>query len=181
MTSPTRGQSPDELFDVVDATDQVIGQALRAEVHAKGLLHRAVHLFVFHPERGEVLLQKRSRWKDAEPEKWSSSCAGHLDAGEDYDAAVIREAEEELGLRLEETPISVAQLTAVPELGNEFVRVYRTRAAGPFRWPPEEVEAVEWWDLEKLRQTLIDDPERFARSFRYLLQALPVLLEDDAR
>ena len=34
--------NPDELFDVVDADDQVIGQATRGEVHARGLMHRVL-------------------------------------------------------------------------------------------------------------------------------------------
>ncbi|MEZ0276385.1 MAG: 16S rRNA (adenine(1518)-N(6)/adenine(1519)-N(6))-dimethyltransferase RsmA, partial [Roseimicrobium sp.] len=37
-----RGQKASEIFDVVDASNQVTGQATRGEVHAKGLWHRAV-------------------------------------------------------------------------------------------------------------------------------------------
>ena len=47
---------------------------------------------------GELFLQKRSPWKDKHPNKWDSSAAGHLDAGEDYETAARRELSEELGL-----------------------------------------------------------------------------------
>jgi isopentenyl-diphosphate delta-isomerase type 1 len=170
----TRGQSPDELFDVVDAEDRVIARRRRVEVHAEGLFHRAVHLFVFHPD-GRMLLQKRSRWNDAEPGKWTSSCAGHLDAGEDYNAAVMREAGEELGLELPNLPEKIAYLRAVPELGQEFVTVYRLVATGPFVFPEDEVEALEWWEREDLRQAVEATPDHFAGSFRYLMREVPTL------
>ena len=40
--------NPGELFDMVDPDDRVIGQVTRGEVHARGLLHRAAHVFVFN-------------------------------------------------------------------------------------------------------------------------------------
>jgi len=52
----------EEIFDVVDANDQVIGQQPRSEVHRLGLRHRAIHLLVFNA-KGELFLQKRSMKK----------------------------------------------------------------------------------------------------------------------
>ncbi|MEJ0091140.1 MAG: hypothetical protein WDM80_15525 [Limisphaerales bacterium] len=52
----------EEIFDIVNERDEVIGQAPRKEVHARGLWHRAVHVLVFNA-RGEVFLQKRSMLK----------------------------------------------------------------------------------------------------------------------
>lgn len=49
----------DELFEIVDDTNQVIGTERRGIVHRTGLLHRAVYCFVFNSQ-GEVLLQQRS-------------------------------------------------------------------------------------------------------------------------
>ena len=86
-----------ELFDVVDEHDQVLRQEPRAEVHRQRMLHRAVHVLVFN-SRGEVYLQRRSATKDTYPNRWTTSCSGHVDAGEDYDKAVVRELVEELGI-----------------------------------------------------------------------------------
>src|SRR6187401_1192215 len=91
-----------EYFDVVNERDEPVSRALRQEVHARGLLHRAVHVLVFD-QHGRVFLQKRSMLKDTSPGLWDSSCSGHLDAGEDYDAAAIRELGEEIGVRLKPT------------------------------------------------------------------------------
>lgn len=86
-----------ELFDVVDEHDRVLRRETRAEVHRQRLLHRAVHILVFNA-RGEVYLQRRSAQKDTYPHRWTTSCSGHVDAGEDYDTAAVRELAEELGL-----------------------------------------------------------------------------------
>lgn len=80
----------EEIFDVCDEHDRVIGQAPRSVVHAQGLLHRAVHVFVFN-SAGELLLQMRSRHKDEAPLQFTSSASGHLGAGETYEAAAPRE------------------------------------------------------------------------------------------
>ena len=45
----------EEIFDIVNERDEVIGQAPRKEVHARGLWHRAIHVLVFN-SRGDFLL-----------------------------------------------------------------------------------------------------------------------------
>ena len=92
----------EEWFDVVDRNDTVIGRASREEVHQNGLLHRSAHLLVFDGS-GRVLLQKRSEGKDRFPGRWDSSVSGHVDSGEGYDQCIVREAMEEIGIRLEAT------------------------------------------------------------------------------
>ncbi len=87
-----------ELFDVVDDQDHVLRQEPRADVHRQRLLHRAVHVLVFN-SKGEVYLQRRSAKKDTYPHRWTTACSGHVDAGEDYDTAAVRELQEELGLK----------------------------------------------------------------------------------
>ena len=49
----------EEIFDVVNECDEVIGQQTRSEVHRMGLRHRAIHLLVYN-SIGELFLQKRS-------------------------------------------------------------------------------------------------------------------------
>src|SRR5580692_2637126 len=101
----------DELFDIVNARDEIIGRAPRHEVHARGLWHRAVHVLVFNA-RGEVFLQKRSVLKDTAKGKWDSSSSGHVDTGETYDACAVRELREEIGLTVTQTPRRVFKVDA---------------------------------------------------------------------
>lgn len=157
----------DELFDVVDQQDRVVRQAPRREVHAHGWLHRAVHVLVFN-RAGEVFLQKRSMWKDLSPGLWDSSCSGHLDAGEGYDAAAWRELQEEIGLRLPQPPVRWLRVEACEDTGQEFVWVYRVESEGPFTLCPEEIERGEWVAPAELDRRLAARPAEYCPAFRLI-------------
>ena len=55
----TQPPLPEEIFDIVNDNDEVIGQLPRRIVHRDGHKHRAVHVLVFD-SRGRIFLQKRS-------------------------------------------------------------------------------------------------------------------------
>ena len=157
-------QKAGEIFDVVNERDEVIGQKTRGEVHAEKLLHRAVHVFVFNT-RGDLLLQQRSLFKDAHPGVWDSSVSGHLDAGEDYPSAAVRELDEEMGIRVDTPPEEIARIAACEETGWEHVRLYRTLYNGRVSFPAAEVQAAAWFPLAEIEAWLATRPEDFASGF----------------
>jgi len=160
-------QNSEELFDVVDEGDRVVRQATRREVHARGWRHRAVHVLVFN-RAGEVFLQKRSLRKDLAPGLWDSSCSGHLDAGEGYDAAAWRELREELGLQLPHPPARWFRVEAGAATANEFVWVYRTAAEGPFTLDPEEIERGEWRMPAEVSRRMETKPADYSPAFKFI-------------
>lgn len=169
----------EEIFDVVNEKDEVIGQETRREVHRRGLRHRAVHVLVFN-RRGELFLQKRSHKKDNHPGVWDSSSSGHLDAGEDYDTAAVREVWEEIGWRLAQPPQRLFKVDACAETGQEFVWVYRSEAEGPFTLHPDEIADGGWFSPARLAAWLREKPGDFAPSFpliyrRYIERGEPFL------
>lgn len=157
----------EEIFDIVNARDEVIGRAPRPEVHARGLWHRAVHILVFDPA-GRVFLQKRSMRKDMSPGLWDSSCSGHVDSGEGYDAAAVRELGEEIGLKVPGPPPRWFRLEACAETGWEFVWVYRLSHGGPFHLAPDEIERGEWLEPSEVTRRVAGRPGEFAPAFRHL-------------
>jgi isopentenyl-diphosphate delta-isomerase type 1 len=157
----------EEIFDVVNDDDEVIGQERRSEVHRRGLQHRAVHVLIFNA-RGEVFLQKRSQKKDTFPGAWDSSSSGHLDQGESYDACAVREVYEELGLELAAAPERLFKLAACPQTDQEHVWVYRHQAEGPFRLNAEEIETGDWFSPEMVTRWLEQRPEEFASALRFI-------------
>lgn len=161
----------EEIFDVVNECDEVVGQAPRSEVHAKKLLHRAVHVLVFNA-RGQLFLQKRSMLKDTAKGKWDSSSSGHVDSGEDYDTCAVREVWEEIGLKLDRTPERVLRIEACAETGHEFVWVYRCASEGPFTLHPEEIERGDWFAPEEISRWVTEQPRDFARAFVLIWQKL---------
>ena len=154
----------EEVFDVVNERDEVVGQQIRSEVHRLGLMHRAVHVLVFNAA-GQVFLQKRSMNKDRQPGVWDSSSSGHVDAGEHYDACAVRELREEIGLRLREPPERLFKLAASQETDQEHVWVYRCAAEGPFQLDPEEIERGDWFSCEEVTRWTAARPQDFATAF----------------
>ncbi len=161
----------EEIFDIVNEQDEVIGQRPRREVHRLNLLHRAVHVLVFN-QRGYLFLQKRSMRKDCFPGTWDSSSSGHLDQGEAYDACAVRELREEIGLVVERAPERVLRLAACPQTGHEFVWVYRMESEGPFVLQPEEVDQGEWFHPDVIEGWIARRPEDFASAFILIWQTL---------
>jgi isopentenyl-diphosphate delta-isomerase type 1 len=161
------GQNLQELFDVVDEQDRVIGRAPRREVHARGLRHRAVHMLVVN-RAGEVFLHQRSMAKDLFPGAWDSSAAGHVGAGEDYDGTALRELEEELGCRPARAPQRLFKIAARGETGQEFTWVYRVEAEGPFTLQPEEIERGSWFTVAEIDRWLAERPQELAPAFAHL-------------
>jgi isopentenyl-diphosphate delta-isomerase type 1 len=151
----------EEIFDVVNDRDEVIGQAPRSEVHRRKLNHRAVHVLVFN-SRGELFLQKRSMLKDCFPGAWDSSASGHLDRGEHYDVCAVREVREELGVQLPTTPDRLFRIEACEETGREFVWVYQCRHEGPFNLHPQEIERGGWFAPTEITQWMASKPDEFA-------------------
>jgi len=154
----------DEVFDIVNERDEVVGQASRAEVHRRGLMHRAVHVLVFNAA-GQVFLQKRSLTKDRQPGLWDSSASGHVDAGEGYDACAVRELREEIGLELRVAPRRLFKLAAGAGTDQEHVWVYRCEAEGPFRLHPEEIERGGWFAPALVTRWSEERPGEFAGAF----------------
>ncbi len=166
----------DEIFDVVDADDRVIGQLPRGEVHRLGLRHRATHVLVFNA-RGELFLQQRSLAKDMWPGVWDSSCSGHVDSGEDYDACARRELGEEIGLVDRARPERWFRLEATPETGMEFCWVYRLRDEGPFRLQESEVRGGGWFGRDTIDSWILHRPGDFGSAFRVIWSELAIRRE----
>lgn len=164
----------EDIFDIVDENDRVVGQATRSEAHAKNLKHRAVHVLIFNDE-GELFMQKRSKNKDTWPGAWDSSCSGHVDSGEDYRTAARRELEEELGYTTDQEFEFLFKLLPCVDTGWEFIEIYRIQGSGPFRLNTEEIEIGEWMDIPNLLERVEYTPRRFSSAFRLALRRLQAL------
>lgn len=100
---------------------------------------------------GQVLLAKRQNtgyWDD-----YYGVPAGHVEAGETFTQALIREVEEEIGLRLRPEQVWVAHiLHRKGENGSERVEAFFvTDISGDFiNNEPEKCSELRWFPLEEL-------------------------------
>jgi 16S rRNA (adenine1518-N6/adenine1519-N6)-dimethyltransferase len=156
----------EEIFDVCDEHDRVIGRAPRSVVHARKLLHRAVHIFVFN-SRCELLLQRRTATKDECPLKLTSSASGHLAAGESYEHAALRELKEELGISGELEYLKT--FPASPETLYEHTALFRLKTDAVLTPDPAEVLSIEPVTLTEVEWKLSRNPDDYSPPLRVLL------------
>ncbi|MDE0310094.1 MAG: NUDIX domain-containing protein [Acidiferrobacterales bacterium] len=157
----------EEIFDVVNSRDMVIDRLPRSQVHARNLLHRSVHALVFDADQ-RVFLQLRTDDRDCDPGLWDSSVGGHLQAGEDYDNAIVREAKEELGIVLESTPPRLFKLSASEDTAYEFCWVYQVFDDGPFQLDSNEAADGRWFTAQEISDWITNAPQTITSSFRLI-------------
>jgi isopentenyldiphosphate isomerase len=148
---------PDELLTRVSDDDAtVLGPVARRQVHGNpGLIHRAAHVLVLHPETGHLLLQKRSPGKDTHPGQWDTSVGGHVGFGQSYEEAALRETEEELGLKVEAADLEKLYLSRCRyESESENTATFLCVHAGPYAFNPEEITEIKFWSRAEIEATL---------------------------
>ena len=92
----------EELIDVLDENGNKTGEILtREQIHKKGLCHRIVVIAIID-EKGNILMQQRSKNKSKNPGKWDVASAGHVSSGQTSTEAAIRETLEEVGITVNE-------------------------------------------------------------------------------
>jgi isopentenyldiphosphate isomerase len=137
-------RAAEELLDIVDASDQVIGQSPRGEATARGLRHRCVFVFV-RDGSGRIFVHRRTPEKLVFPSMYDMFVGGVVGAGEEYDDAALREAEEELGVSGLPRPAPLFSFlyegTGVAAGHTWWSRVYEVRCDLPVS---PQVEEVAW-------------------------------------
>ncbi|MFF2851781.1 NUDIX hydrolase [Streptomyces sp. NPDC058001] len=131
----------DEVLDVVDGEDRVVGRAARGEVYARGLRHRCVFVRV-RDAQGRVFVHRRTGTKLVFPSMYDMFVGGVVGAGEAYDDAALREAEEELGVTGLPRPTYLFKFLYEGDGGQSWwSSVYEVRCEGPVS---PQVEEVAW-------------------------------------
>jgi len=86
-----------ELLDIVNRKDGVIGQDTKENKFKKGLISRNVAIFILDDDK-KLLITKRSSQKESFPNRYDLAACGNVKAGESYEDAAKREVIEELSI-----------------------------------------------------------------------------------
>jgi len=160
----------DEWFPVVDEEGNEISRALRSICHdgKSKLLHPVVHMHLIN-NMGELFLQKRAMTKDLLPGFWDTSVGGHISPGESVEEALIREAEEELGLK-KFTYEFIRRY--VWESSRERELVYSFKGVSDHKplFNREEIEDGRFWSHEDIRRSL--GKKIFTPNFEYEFESI---------
>lgn len=148
-----------EILEVVDENNNVVGKTTRGECYQKGLLHRAVNIFIYN-SKGQVFLHKRSGKKLKYPGFWDLSCSEHVRPGESFEQTAKRGLREELGI---EIPLKeIISLHRVDnnageykdnELGVTFKGIYD----GKMKYDLNEVSGGKFFNIHELEKLLKDE------------------------
>ncbi len=158
----------DELLDLVNEQDQVIGTIWRSQAYQQKKLAslRAVWLLIRN-ENGKFWIPKRSASKISSPNTLDGSTVGHVSSGETYEQAMIREVAEELNFDISNMFYrSVGKLT--PSTGsvsfieifelqvpNDFIIDYNKDDFSEFFWLSSQEILQQLQDGKKMRNTLV--------------------------
>ena len=151
-----------EILDVVDKQDNIVGHAPRHEVHKKKLMHRSIHVLVFNLS-GNLFLQKRSLIKDENPGLWDTSVSGHVDSGENYFDCANREINEELGINV--LIDELVQITPQVNTNWEHVRVYTAITNSVIQINRHEILEGKYFPIEEVSYVIKESPENFTPTF----------------
>ncbi|MGD8106702.1 isopentenyl-diphosphate Delta-isomerase [Pantoea sp. FN0302] len=163
---------------LVDPLDRPVGIMEKQEVHEKGLLHRAVTVYVFNHQH-QLLLQRRASAKYHCGGLWSNTCCGHPYPSEPTQHAAERRLREEMGLDL--TLTAMFELSYNLPLSNgltehEYGHVFFAISDAQPQLNPEEADACRWLSLEAIQQEITHDPARFTPWFLYTFARIPAQL-----
>ncbi|MDO0928462.1 NUDIX domain-containing protein [Streptomyces sp. TG1A-8] len=144
----------DEILDVVDENDRVVARCPRGEAYARGLRHRCVFIEARDPD-GRLFVHRRTATKLVFPSRHDMFVGGVVGAGESYDAAALREAEEELGVSGLPQPSFLFKFLYDDGAGKSWwSAVYELRCALPVRPQAEEVAWYGFLPDEEVRRLL---------------------------
>lgn len=146
---------------IVNQNDKIIGFKYR-EILEKKDIYRVSALWIVNSSN-EILLAKRNKNKIHDPEKWGPAVAGTVEKGETYKNNIIKESNEELGLK-NIKPKKIGPKTKNNINNPHFTQWYLLKIdknINEFKIQQDEVEEIKWFKPNELKQNLKTNPENF--------------------
>ena len=151
---------------IVNEDDEIINHKNRSELK-DGDIYRVSALWITN-SRGEILLAKRCRTNHHHhPGKWMPAVAGTVEEGETYEENIIKETEEELGLK-NIKPL-LGPKTKTDNEFHHFTQWYTLkidRELSEFKIQEDEVGEIKWFPPDKLKKELLKHPEKFLPTMK---------------
>ncbi|MGB4655106.1 MAG: isopentenyl-diphosphate Delta-isomerase [Bacteroidales bacterium] len=166
----------EEKVVLVDTNDNEIGLMGKQEAHEKAVLHRAVSVIILN-SNSEMLIQQRALHKYHSPGKWANASCTHPRKGEKPVDAANRRLEEEMGIKAELKKIFDFVYKAKFDNGlteHEFDHVllgFVENETIP-NINTDEVCNYQWIKLDKLKQELKSNPEKYTPWFRIIMEEM---------
>lgn len=153
---------------IVNEQDKII-KYIDVSERQKGDICRVAGLWVTN-EKGEILLAQRNFNKIKDPGKWGPAVAGTVEEGETYEQNIIKEAEEEIGLKNIKPKIKCKnrRSTSHEYFGQWFSVVVNSDY--PFVKQNSEVEQIKWFTKDEILRLYKENPDFFIPTFGFSIE-----------
>jgi len=156
-------------YPIVNDADKIIGYKNKEQAYKMGALLRSVQIFVYNPKK-KLFIQKRSKNKLRFPNYFCASVAGHVEAGESYRKAAIRELKEELGLKkIENLKFTAKEKTPIGKDGYAMMALFTLKTNEPITLQKEEIDSGDFYTIKSVKR-LILKKNPFTPSFLYFFK-----------
>ena len=164
-----------QLIQIVDENDDPIRGATKHDAQTHGLWHRIVKVLLRDKE-GNILLQLRGA-DVLSPNCWDFSASGHVDVGEDYLQAALRELKEELSIAdvaLHE--IERIKYDKTDDVGRIFRRFAVTYTGSidhehPIKLDKSEVVDIKWFTAAEVEELILRFPDKVTSGLKQLAKS----------
>ena len=146
-----------ELVLEVDENDIPLGLRSREDFYKSDIIHRSSVLLLFN-NNGELLLQKRSKYKKWFPGLFDFSVGGTVN-DETYEECMNREIKEEIGIGVKCK--FLFKLKPSEKKDKAYHSVFIAKTNQQLNLDYEEIESVEWISMEKLKEEFSNNPKKF--------------------
>lgn len=145
----------DELLDIVDCNDQVIGQKYRSEIYSENVSNfRVINALLINSKK-HVWIPRRSPHKKLFPLCLDASVGGHVAAGEGYEQAFGRELQEELNLELSHVRHQLfAKLTPHEHGVSAYMHVYLIITDKEPEYNTNDFISAAWYEITQLKSMI---------------------------
>ncbi len=152
-----------ELIIQVDENDEIMSKRPKKDFIGTDIIFRTSDLLLFNP-KGELLIQKRASMKKLYPNLYCFSVSGSVRDGETHEQTIEREMEEEIGIKTSYKKLF--KFKSFNKLEKAFRMVFSTTHDGrPFKLQESEVESVKWISLDKIKEDINKNSEKYTPPF----------------
>lgn len=146
-------------IQIVDSNDKVVEMKEREEINYETDIYRVSALWIINSQ-GKILLARRAFTKKQNPGKWGPAVAGTVDEGETYESNIIKETEEELGLK------NISPEKAIKEfekgMYKHFTQWFILKLEPDFdlkdlKIDEEEVAEIKWFSKQEIKDLMDSD------------------------
>jgi isopentenyl-diphosphate delta-isomerase len=156
---------------LVDRNDRKMGLAEKMEAHRKGMLHRAISVYIFN-SKGQIMMQQRAKGKYHSGLLWSNTCCTNCYKGETAVGSAHRALRNEMGFdcKLQEAFSTIYRTKVGTDMTeNEFLHVFFGTYNKNPRINKDEAKAWKWMGFKELISDVKRNPQNYTSWLKVLL------------